>query len=122
MKYIVASLAAMTAFAIAVMPAGAQSSRSGEPGQKSTPAEVVAAAFTGEVTGKVEKVDPASGMLTLSTVDGPVNVRFPPPAVQAIQPGDQVTVAFGLVKAPPSASPPTSPGSRPPGSPGSPTR
>ena len=120
MKYIVASLAAMTAFGIAVMPAGAQSSRSGQPGQ--TPADVVAAAFTAEVTGKVEKVDPASGMLTLSTVDGPVNVRFPPPAVQAIQPGDQVTVAFGLVKAPPAASPPTSPGSRPPGSPGSTTR
>jgi hypothetical protein len=64
------------------LPAG------GQPRQATPQADVVAAAFTAEVTGKVQKVDPQT------------------------KPGDTVTVAFGLVKEPPSASPPTSPGSK----------
>jgi hypothetical protein len=60
----------------------------------------------------VQNVDPQTGVLTLQTTDGPVNVRFPTAVVQTIKPGDTVTVAFGLVKEPPSASPPTSPGSK----------
>jgi hypothetical protein len=31
----------------------------------------------------------------MQTVDGPVTVRFPPPAVAAIKPGDTVTVPSG---------------------------
>jgi hypothetical protein len=121
MKHVMLSVAAGLALATVVaMPALGQQPRSSS--------EVVAARFTTEVTGQVQAVDPSSGMLRLQTVDGPVTVRFPPPAVAAIQPGDTVTVAFGLVKPPPSASPPSSspgstPGSSMPGSPmpGSPT-
>lgn len=106
------SLAAALALAtVSALPAGAQQSQQAPPSQQAPQAEVVAAAFTAEVTGQVQSVDHQSGMLMLQTVDGPVNVRFPPAAVQAVKPGDQVTVAFGLVKQPPSASPPTSPGS-----------
>jgi hypothetical protein len=101
-----------------VVLSGAQAQQSGQQGQRSpSSGDVIAAAFTAEVTGKVQNVDPQSGVLTLQTADGPVNVKFPPPAVQAIKPGDIVTVAFGLVKPPPSASPSGSSGSsRSPGS------
>jgi hypothetical protein len=110
MRRVTLSLAAALALTtVAALPAYAQQS------QPAPQPDVVASAFTVEVTGQVESVDHQSGMLVLQTVDGPVNVRFPAPAVQAIKPGDQVTVAFGLVKPPPSASPPTSP----PTSPGS---
>jgi len=107
MKHVIGSLAAALTLALALtLPAHGQQ-------RQATPqAEVVAAAFTAEVTGKVQNVDPQSGVLTLQTTDGPVNVRFPTAAVQTIKPGDTVTVAFGLVKEPPSASPPTSPGSK----------
>jgi len=107
MKHVIGSLAAALTLALALtLPAHGQQ-------RQATPqAEVVAAAFTAEVTGKVQNVDPQSGVLTLQTTDGPVNVRFPAAAVQTIKPGDTVTVAFGLVKEPPSASPPTSPGSK----------
>jgi anti-sigma-K factor RskA len=107
MRHLIGSLAATVVLAVAVtLPAYGQQS------QPTPQGDVVAAAFTAEVTGKVQKVDPQTGALTLQTVDGPVNVRFPAAAVQTIKPGDTVTVAFGLVKAPPSASPPTSPGSK----------
>jgi Flp pilus assembly protein TadG len=107
MKHVIGTLAAALTLALALsLPAYGQQ-------RQATPqAEVVAAAFTAEVTGKVQNVDPQSGVLTLQTTDGPVNVRFPAAAVQTIKPGDTVTVAFGLVKEPPSASPPTSPGSK----------
>ena len=88
---------------LAVLPADAQQPRSG-----SQP-EVIAAAFTAEVSGTVKSVNEKSGKLVLDTMEGPVNVRFPPDAVQGIKKGDQVTVSVGLVKAPPSASPQTTP-------------
>lgn len=114
MRHVTLSLAAALALAtMAALPAYAQQSQPApQPGPQP---DVVASAFTVEVTGQVQSVDHQSGRLVLQTVDGPVNVRFPAPAVQAINPGDQVTVAFGLVTPPPSASPPTSP----PTSPGS---
>jgi len=107
MKHVIGSLAAALTLALAItVPADGQQ-------RQATPqADVVAAAFTAEVTGKVQNVDPQTGVLTLQTTDGAVNVRFPPAAVQTIKPGDTVTVAFGLVKEPPSASPSTSPGSQ----------
>jgi hypothetical protein len=115
MRHVLVSLGAVAVLCAAVvLPAEGQSSRG-----SGSQADVVAAAFTAEVTGKVQSVDPSSGVMTLQTVDGPVSVRFPPPAVQAIKPGDTVTVAFGLVKPPPSASPQTSPGSSGSGSSGS---
>jgi Cu/Ag efflux protein CusF len=101
-----------TALATAnVTPVFAQSSTAPGSSGSSSP-NVIAAAFTAEVTGEVKSVDPQSGMMTLQTVDGPVNVRFPAAAVKAIKPGDQVTVAFGLLKPPPSASPQTAPPSK----------
>jgi hypothetical protein len=120
MRHVIVSLGALGALVTAaVLPLDAQTSRpGGQPAAPKAQADVVAAAFSAEVTGKVQNVDPSSGVLTLQTVDGPINVRFPPPAVQAIKPGDTVTVAFGLVKPPPAASPPTSPGSGPSTSPG----
>lgn len=72
--------------------------------------EVVASAFSAEVTGTVKSVNQKSGKLVLDTADGPVNVKFPAEAVQGVKKGDQVTVSVGLVKPPPSASPQTSPG------------
>jgi Cu/Ag efflux protein CusF len=107
MKHVLGSLAAALALAmLTTLPADGQQS------QPTPQTDVVAAAFTAEVTGKVQKVDPKTGMLTLQTVDGPVNVRFPAAAVQTIKPGDTVTVAVGLVKEPPSASPGSTPGSK----------
>jgi len=94
---VVAALALATA---AALPVQAQGDKP----------EVVAKAFTAEVTGQVESVDARTGTLRLQTVDGPMTIRFPPAAVQGITKGDPVTVAFGIVKPAPSASPQTSPG------------
>jgi ferric-dicitrate binding protein FerR (iron transport regulator) len=74
--------------------------------------EVVAAAFSAEVTGTVKSVSEKSGKLVLDTPDGQVNVKFPAEAVQGIKRGDQVTVSVGLLKPPPGASPQTSPGTK----------
>jgi Cu/Ag efflux protein CusF len=105
MRYVALSLAAALALITTfVLPVHGQQT------QRRSQSDAIAA-FTAEVTGTVQKVDPQTGVLTLQTVDGPVNVRFPAPAVQPIKPGDLVTVAFGLVKQPPSASPSTTPGS-----------
>jgi hypothetical protein len=71
--------------------------------------EVVASAFSAEVTGTVKSVNQKSGKLVVETADGQVNVMFPPDAVQGIKKGDPVTISVGLVKPPPSASPQTSP-------------
>src|SRR3989442_12972166 len=104
MRLMARSLAATLVLATAAaVPASAQQS---QPGPQQ---DVVAAAFTAQVTGQVQSVDQQSGRLVLQTAEGAVNVRFPPAAVQGIKPGDQVTVAFGLAKPPPSASPSTSP-------------
>jgi len=84
-------------------------SAQGQPARSGTSAEVVAAAFSAEITGTVKSVNQKSGKLVLDTVDGPVNVKFPAEAVQGIKTGDQVTVSVGLVKPAPSASPQTSP-------------
>jgi ferric-dicitrate binding protein FerR (iron transport regulator) len=71
-------------------------------------AEVVASAFSAEVTGTVKSVNDKSGKLVVETAEGQVNVKLPPDAVQGIKEGDPVTISVGLVKPPPSASP-TSP-------------
>ena len=109
MQHVILSFVVLALVMVTALPAGAQQPSA------APRSEVIAAAFTTEVTGKVQAVDPQTGMLTMQTTDGPVNVRFPPPAVATVKPGDTVTVAFGLVKQPPSASPPsgTSPGSMP---------
>ena len=95
------ALAAM--LGMLVPAAHGQQSRSG-----SRP-EIVSSAFSAEITGTVKSVSEKSGKLVLETADGPVNVTFPAEAVQGIKEGHQVTVAVGLVKPPPSASPRTSP-------------
>jgi anti-sigma-K factor RskA len=111
MKRVILSLALTLALAtVAALAADAQQTQRGQTQQ--SPSDVIAAAFTAEVTGQVQSVDPQTGKLTLQTLDGTVTVRFPPAAVQTVKPGDTVTVAFGLVKPPPSASPPTAPGSK----------
>ena len=74
-----------------------------------SPAEVVASAFSAEVTGTVKNVNEKSGKMVLDTADGPVNVTFPAEAVQGIKKGDQVTVSVALIKPPPSASPQSAP-------------
>jgi len=73
---------------------------------------VVAAAFSAEITGTVKNVNTKSGKLVLDTPEGPVNVKFPAEAVHGIKKGDQVTVSVGLIKPPPSASPPSSPSTK----------
>ena len=104
MKRFSLMLIALAAMLSMLLPAAhGQQSRSG-----SQP-EIVASAFSAEVTGTVKSVSPKSGKLVLETADGPVNVKFPAEAVQGIKKGDQVTVAVGLVKPPPSASPQSSP-------------
>jgi hypothetical protein len=74
--------------------------------------EVIASAFSAEVTGTVKSVNQKSGKLVLDTPDGQVNVKFPADAVQGLKKGDGVTVSVGLVKPPPSASPQTAPGTK----------
>ena len=83
-----------------------QQSRSGSPPQ------VIAAAFSAEVTGTVKNVNQKSGKMVLDTAEGPVNVKFPAEAVQGIKKGDQVTVSVGLMKPPPSASPQSAPSTK----------
>ncbi len=96
---IVPALSLALVVALAATPAVAQSGATGS-------APVAASAFTAQVSGDVVKVDHSSGLLTVTTADGQVNVKFPPAAVQTIKPGDHVTVAFGLVQEP-AASPPS---------------
>jgi hypothetical protein len=60
----------------------------------------------------VKSVDHKSGKLVLDTPGGPVNVTFPAEAVRGIEQGDEVTVAVGLIKPPPAASPKTGPGTK----------
>jgi hypothetical protein len=77
-----------------------------QPGQSQAGGpRVLASGFTAQVTGQVSRVDKQSGRLTLSTSEGPITVKFPPMAVQNVNQGDQVTVAFGLMESNPSASP-----------------
>jgi hypothetical protein len=77
-----------------------------QPGQSQTGgSRVLASGFTAQVTGQVSRIDKQSGRLTLNTAEGPMTVKFPPVAVQNVNQGDQVTVAFGLVESSPSASP-----------------
>jgi ferric-dicitrate binding protein FerR (iron transport regulator) len=90
---------------VAVVTVHAQQPRSSSP-------EVVAAAFSAEVSGTVKSVNEKSGKLVLDTVEGPVNIKFPAAAVQGIKKGDPVTVSVGLVKPAPSASPQTTPGTK----------
>jgi hypothetical protein len=78
--------------------------------------EIVASAFSTQVTGTVKSVDPGSGKLVLDTPDGAVNVTFPGPAIQGIKVGDPVTIAFGIVKPSPSTSPDTGSSQTSPGS------
>ena len=52
--------------------------------------------------------------MTITTIDGPISVRFPPTTVQHVKQGNQVTVMIGLVESnAPSASPGTKPGASP---------
>ena len=83
-----------------------QQSRSGSPPQ------VIASEFSAEVTGTVKNVNEKSGKMVLDTAEGPVSVKFPAEAVQGIKKGDQVTVSVGLMKPPPSASPPSAPSTK----------
>lgn len=81
----------------------------GQQTRSGSQAEVVASAFSAEVTGTVKNVNEKSGKLVLETADGPVNVVFPAEAVRGIKSGDQITVSVALIKPPPSTSPQTSP-------------
>jgi hypothetical protein len=68
-------------------------------------------AYTASISGEVTEIDQDSGMLVVSTDDGPVSVHFPPDAVQKVKVGDRVTVAFGITvdSDDAAASPPTEP-------------
>jgi hypothetical protein len=102
-------------------PSSQQGGSYGQPGREQAgQPQVLGSSYTAQVTGEVVSVDQASGRLTLRTVDGQLTAMFPPVAVQNVKPGDQVTVAIGLIETnPPSASPRTGPGSMDPGSTGS---
>jgi len=102
----VALIAVVAMLGVFVASAHGQQSRSG------SQSEVVASAFSAEVTGTVKNVNQKSGKLVLDTAEGPVSVKFPAEAVQGINKGDQVTVSVGLVKPPPSASPQSSPSTK----------
>jgi hypothetical protein len=56
---------------------------------------VAALAATPALAQSSATVDHGSGLLTITTPDGQLNVKFPPAAVQNVKPGDHVTVAFG---------------------------
>ena len=102
----VALIAVVAMLSVFVASAHGQQSRSG------SQSEVVASAFSAEVTGTVKNVNQKSGKLVLDTAEGPVSVKFPAEAVQGINKGDQVTVSVGLVKPPPSALPQSSPSTK----------
>jgi hypothetical protein len=61
----------LTMVGVVMTVAHGQQTRSG------SHAEVVASAFSAEVTGTVKNVNQKSGKLVLETADGPVNVVFP---------------------------------------------
>jgi hypothetical protein len=91
--------------------AGAQSGAESQQGQRQQQQlqqnQIIASGFTAQATGKVTSIDQQSGKLTLQTPDGPMTVRFPPPAVAHVKKGDMVTVGVGLIEQNPAASPRT---------------
>lgn len=101
-RSILAAIVVVVVLSLIVSSAYAQA-RSG------SQSEVVASAFSAEVTGTVKSVSQKSGKLVVETPEGQVNVKLPPDAVQGIKKGDPVTLSVGLVKPPPSASPQTPP-------------
>ena len=54
--------------------------------------------------GEVTKVDAKKGWVNVKTSEGSMKLHFPPPALQNLKKGDQVTVELGLRDISPAAS------------------
>jgi hypothetical protein len=48
------------------------------------------------VIGDVTKIDHRTGMLTVRTGEGDLDLRFPPASVQSLKPGDRIRVELGF--------------------------
>lgn len=68
-------------------------------GAEATPA-AAAGSYKGEheMTGKVSKIDHKTGMLSVSTALGKMDLHFPPPSVADLKQGDEITVKLGYKK------------------------
>ncbi len=51
-----------------------------------------------KMTGTVENIDHANGMLTLKTGVPDMRLHFPPPAIKDLKNGDTITVELGFSK------------------------
>ena len=50
------------------------------------------------MSGTVDKVDHATGMVTLKTGEGDLMLHFPPPSVKDLNDGDSITVHLAYIK------------------------
>lgn len=51
-----------------------------------------------EMTGTVEKIDQAKGMVELKTDAGTLNLHFPPPSIKDLKVGDTISVFLSYTK------------------------
>jgi len=51
-----------------------------------------------DMTGTVEKIDHAKGMIQLKTDVGTLNLHFPPPSIKDLKMGDAITVSLSYSK------------------------
>ena len=51
-----------------------------------------------DMTGTIEKIDQAKGMVELKTEVGTLNVHFPPPSIKDLKVGDTITVSLSYTK------------------------
>jgi hypothetical protein len=89
---VVGTLAALS-YVAAASPARGQ----GAPSGGAAPAKSIVGPIQ-KVTGKVEDVDHATGLLTLKQPAGDVKLYFPPASLESIQKGNQVTVRYAFAR------------------------
>jgi osmotically-inducible protein OsmY/sporulation protein YlmC with PRC-barrel domain len=70
------------------------------PGTAGTAGSIQGHEFKGvnTVTGEVTSVDRQSGLVTVDTDQGTMEVHFPPAALQSLERGDRITVGMGFTK------------------------
>lgn len=51
-----------------------------------------------DMTGTIEKIDPAKGLVELKTDVGTLNLHFPPAAIKDLKKGDTITVNLSYKK------------------------
>jgi hypothetical protein len=90
-------------FAISAQAADAGTSGTGMGmgmGKMSGPHSMMGGKMMGRhaMSGTVDKLDHATGMLTLKTGAGDLMLHFPPPAVKDLKDGDSITVHLAYIK------------------------